>query len=90
MRYRLLHEERMPFMFSFNYNTGEVRMEWNQPYPVMLLKSIELPDFVLVNFSVIAIEQVGGWERRNLRNRKQYEIYYYISSRCIRPAGGTN
>lgn len=33
-------------------------MEWNQPYPVMLLKNIELPDFVLVNFSVIAIEQV--------------------------------
>lgn len=44
--------------FSFNYNTGEVRMEWNQPYPVMLLKPIELPDFVLVNFSVMAIEQV--------------------------------
>lgn len=33
-------------------------MEWNQPYPVMLLKPIELPDFVLVNFSVMAIEQV--------------------------------
>lgn len=33
-------------------------MEWNQPFPVMLLKPIELPDFVLVNFSVIAIEQV--------------------------------
>ncbi|KAI1696194.1 neurotransmitter-gated ion-channel ligand binding domain-containing protein [Ditylenchus destructor] len=48
---------------SFNYNTGEVRMEWNQPYPVMLLKTIELPDFVLVNFSVIAIEQMypAGW-----------------------------
>ncbi len=44
---------------SFNYNTGEVRMEWNQPYPVMLLKTIELPDFVLVNFSVIAIEQAS-------------------------------
>ena len=27
-------------------------------YPVMLLKPIELPDFVLVNFSVVAIEQV--------------------------------
>ncbi|CAD5226646.1 unnamed protein product [Bursaphelenchus xylophilus] len=48
---------------SFNYNTGEVRMQWNQPYPVMLLKSIELPDFVLVNYSVIAIEQMypAGW-----------------------------
>uniref|UniRef100_A0A183C393 Neur_chan_LBD domain-containing protein n=1 Tax=Globodera pallida TaxID=36090 RepID=A0A183C393_GLOPA len=43
---------------SFNHNIGEVRMEWNQPYPVMLLKQIELPDFVLINFSVIAIEQV--------------------------------
>ncbi|KAL3094300.1 hypothetical protein niasHS_004056 [Heterodera schachtii] len=43
---------------SFNYNIGEVRMEWNQPYPVMLLKQIELPDFVLINFSVIAIEQI--------------------------------
>lgn len=32
-------------------------MEWNQPFPVMLLKPIELPDFVLVNFSVMAIEQ---------------------------------
>ena len=28
-------------------------------YPVMLLKPIELPDFVLVNFSVVAIEQVS-------------------------------
>lgn len=45
-------------MFSFNYNTGEVRMQWNMPIPVMLLKPIELPDFVLVNFSVIAVEQV--------------------------------
>uniref|UniRef100_A0A914I6H2 Uncharacterized protein n=1 Tax=Globodera rostochiensis TaxID=31243 RepID=A0A914I6H2_GLORO len=43
---------------SFNHNIGEVRMEWNQPYPVMLLKQIELPDFVLINFSVIAIEQL--------------------------------
>jgi hypothetical protein len=33
-------------------------MEWNQPYPVMLLKPIELPDFVLVNYSVYAMEMV--------------------------------
>ncbi|TMS37609.1 hypothetical protein L596_004505 [Steinernema carpocapsae] len=48
---------------SFNYNTGEVRMQWNQPYPVMLLKQIELPDFVMVNFSVIASLQMypAGW-----------------------------
>uniref|UniRef100_A0A914LJK3 Neurotransmitter-gated ion-channel ligand-binding domain-containing protein n=1 Tax=Meloidogyne incognita TaxID=6306 RepID=A0A914LJK3_MELIC len=48
---------------SFNYNIGEVRMEWKDSYPVMLLKSIELPDFVLINFSVIAIEQIypAGW-----------------------------
>uniref|UniRef100_A0A7E4VP77 Neur_chan_LBD domain-containing protein n=1 Tax=Panagrellus redivivus TaxID=6233 RepID=A0A7E4VP77_PANRE len=48
---------------SYNYNTGEVRMQWNQPYPVMLLKPIELPDFLLVNFSVVAIEQMypAGW-----------------------------
>ncbi|VDN55905.1 unnamed protein product [Dracunculus medinensis] len=48
---------------SFNYNTGEVRMSWNQPYPVMLLKNIELPDFKLANFSVIAVEQMypAGW-----------------------------
>uniref|UniRef100_A0A915Q125 Ligand-gated ion channel 50 n=1 Tax=Setaria digitata TaxID=48799 RepID=A0A915Q125_9BILA len=48
---------------SFNYNTGEVRMSWNQPYPVMLLKKIELPDFKLTNFSVIAVEQMypAGW-----------------------------
>ncbi|CAK5091054.1 unnamed protein product [Meloidogyne enterolobii] len=47
----------------FNYNIGEVRMEWKDSYPVMLLKSIELPDFVLINFSVIAIEQIypAGW-----------------------------
>uniref|UniRef100_A0AC35GP56 Neurotransmitter-gated ion-channel transmembrane domain-containing protein n=1 Tax=Panagrolaimus sp. PS1159 TaxID=55785 RepID=A0AC35GP56_9BILA len=38
-------------------------MYWTQPYPVMLLKPIELPDFLLVNFSVIAIEQMypAGW-----------------------------
>ncbi|VDN06711.1 unnamed protein product [Thelazia callipaeda] len=48
---------------SFNYNTGEVRMSWNQPYPVMLLKKIELPDFKLTNFSVVAVEQTypAGW-----------------------------
>ncbi|CAO4372918.1 unnamed protein product [Caenorhabditis nigoni] len=48
---------------SFNYNTGEVRMSWNQPYPVILLKRIDLPDFKLVNFSVIAVEQMypAGW-----------------------------
>ncbi len=45
-------------MSRFNYNTGEVRMSWNQPAPVMLLKNIELPDFVMINFSVIAVEQV--------------------------------
>ncbi|KAK6045141.1 hypothetical protein COOONC_17354 [Cooperia oncophora] len=42
----------------YNYNTGEVRMQWNQPYPVILLKPIQLPDFEMVNFSVIAVEQV--------------------------------
>ncbi|EFO13704.1 ACC-1 protein, partial [Loa loa] len=50
---------------SFNYNIGEVRMSWNQPYPVMLLKKIELPDFKLTNFSVIAVEQIypaGHWD----------------------------
>ncbi|KHN82242.1 Ligand-gated ion channel 50 [Toxocara canis] len=48
---------------SFNYNTGEVRMSWNQPYPVMMLKNIELPDFKMTNFSVIAVEQMypAGW-----------------------------
>ncbi|CAI4227846.1 unnamed protein product [Auanema sp. JU1783] len=48
---------------SYNYNTGEVRMQWNQPYPVMLLKTIQLPDFEMVNFSVIAVEQMypAGW-----------------------------
>ncbi|KAF8374498.1 acc-1 [Pristionchus pacificus] len=48
---------------SYNYNTGEVRMEWNRPYPVMMLKDIELPDFELVNFSVVAVEQMypAGW-----------------------------
>nr|AHM25233.1 acetylcholine-gated chloride channel ACC-1 [Haemonchus contortus] len=48
---------------SYNYNTGEVRMQWNQPYPVMLLKPIQLPDFEMVNFSVIAVEQMypAGW-----------------------------
>ncbi|KJH52122.1 Cation transporter family protein [Dictyocaulus viviparus] len=48
---------------SYNYNTGEVRMQWNQPYPVILLKPIQLPDFEMVNFSVIAVEQMypAGW-----------------------------
>uniref|UniRef100_A0AC35U6J2 Ligand-gated ion channel 50 n=1 Tax=Rhabditophanes sp. KR3021 TaxID=114890 RepID=A0AC35U6J2_9BILA len=50
---------------SFNYNTGEVRMQWNQPFPIMLLKDIELPDFVLSNFSAVAVEQAypaGLWD----------------------------
>ncbi|CEF59284.1 Gamma-aminobutyric acid A receptor/Glycine receptor alpha family and Neurotransmitter-gated ion-channel transmembrane domain and Neurotransmitter-gated ion-channel family and Neurotransmitter-gated ion-channel ligand-binding domain-containing protein [Strongyloides ratti] len=50
---------------SFNYNTGEVRMNWNQPFPVMLLKTIELPDFVLIHFTAEMIEQVypaGYWD----------------------------
>ncbi|KAF1756774.1 hypothetical protein GCK72_013228 [Caenorhabditis remanei] len=49
----------------FNYNTGEVRMSWNQPYPVILLQRIDLPDFKLVNFSMIAVEQMypaGLWD----------------------------
>lgn len=45
--------------FRFNYNIGEVRMAWNQPDPVLLLKKIELPDFILTNFSVVAVEQVS-------------------------------
>lgn len=43
---------------SFNYNTGDVRMKWNQPAPVILFKEIELPDFTMVNYSVVAVEQV--------------------------------
>lgn len=48
---------------SFNYNTGEVRMQWNQPYPVIILKDIQLPDFEMSNYSVIAVEQMypAGW-----------------------------
>ncbi|CAD6194596.1 unnamed protein product [Caenorhabditis auriculariae] len=48
---------------SFNYNTGEVRMKWNQPYPVILMKKIQLPDFELVNLTADAVEQMypAGW-----------------------------
>uniref|UniRef100_A0A914W1Z9 Uncharacterized protein n=1 Tax=Plectus sambesii TaxID=2011161 RepID=A0A914W1Z9_9BILA len=48
---------------SFNYNTGDVRMKWNQPAPVILFKEIELPDFTMVNYSVVAVEQMypAGW-----------------------------
>lgn len=38
---------------------------------VMLLKSIELPDFVLINFSVIAIEQVHYY--------KPIFLYFFIN-----------
>jgi len=38
-------------------------MKWNQPTPVLLFKDIELPDFSLVNYSVVAVEQMypAGW-----------------------------
>ena len=54
-------------------------MEWNQPYPVMLLKEIQLPDFELVNFSVVAVEQVLPLPRPPI-----------LPLRCTRPAGGTS
>uniref|UniRef100_A0A915NSR1 Uncharacterized protein n=1 Tax=Meloidogyne floridensis TaxID=298350 RepID=A0A915NSR1_9BILA len=43
--------------------TGPCDMNLKRFDYVMLLKSIELPDFVLINFSVIAIEQIypAGW-----------------------------
>lgn len=57
-------------------------MQWNMPIPVMLLKTIELPDFVLVNFSVIAVEQVSA-------NNKQ-QIAKFKFFRCTQQAGGMN
>ncbi|CAJ0958214.1 unnamed protein product, partial [Mesorhabditis belari] len=50
---------------SYNYNTGEVRMNWNQPFPVILMKDIQLPDFELVHFSTMAEEMLypaGFWD----------------------------
>ncbi|TMS36261.1 hypothetical protein L596_003470 [Steinernema carpocapsae] len=50
---------------SYNYNTREVRMKWNQPSPVLLFKDIELPDFTMVNFSTHIIEAkyaAGVWD----------------------------
>ncbi|CAB3405778.1 unnamed protein product [Caenorhabditis bovis] len=66
---------------SFNYNTGEVRMQWNQPYPVILLKRIELPDFKLVNFSVIAVEQMypaGWWDELTVAFVFQRRYGWYV------------
>lgn len=45
-------------------------MQWNMPIPVMLLKTIELPDFVLVNFSVIAVEQVSTNNKQKIAKFK--------------------
>ncbi|KAK0396628.1 hypothetical protein QR680_001792 [Steinernema hermaphroditum] len=50
---------------SYNYNTKEVRMKWNQPSPVLLFKDIELPDFTMVNFSTQIVEAkyaAGLWD----------------------------
>lgn len=45
---------------SFNYNTEEVRMRWREPSPVSLKKpKIQLPDFILVNWTGIRVEQVS-------------------------------
>ncbi|KAI6176179.1 Ligand-gated ion channel 50 [Aphelenchoides bicaudatus] len=66
---------------SFNYNTGEVRMQWNQPYPVMLLKPIELPDFVLVNYSVVAVEMIypaGYWDELSVYFTFKRRFGWYI------------
>ncbi|ULT93807.1 hypothetical protein L3Y34_003365 [Caenorhabditis briggsae] len=66
---------------SFNYNTGEVRMSWNQPYPVILLKRIDLPDFKLVNFSVIAVEQMypaGWWDELTVAFVFQRRYGWYV------------
>lgn len=44
---------------SFNYNTEEVRMRWREPRPISLKKpKIQLPDFVLVNWTGSRVEQV--------------------------------
>ncbi|CAI5447239.1 unnamed protein product [Caenorhabditis angaria] len=66
---------------SFNYNTGEVRMQWNAPYPVILLKNIELPDFKLINYSVIAVEQMypaGWWDELTVAFVFQRRYGWYI------------
>uniref|UniRef100_A0A158R5V8 Neur_chan_LBD domain-containing protein n=1 Tax=Syphacia muris TaxID=451379 RepID=A0A158R5V8_9BILA len=37
---------------SYNYNAKQVRMKWNHPTPVLLFKEMELPDFVMINYSI--------------------------------------
>lgn len=49
---------------SFNYNTDEVRMRWSDFNPISLLsEKIELPDFLLVNWSGSRVEQVSFWPK---------------------------
>lgn len=36
----------------------EVRMRWNEPLPVQLFKDIELPDFTMINYSILTVQKV--------------------------------
>lgn len=43
---------------SYNYDTRHVRMEWNKPEAVLIFKQIELPDFIMVNYSISSQQTV--------------------------------
>uniref|UniRef100_A0A0N5A801 Ligand-gated ion channel 50 n=1 Tax=Syphacia muris TaxID=451379 RepID=A0A0N5A801_9BILA len=66
---------------SFNYNTGEVRMSWNMREPVKLLKHIELPDFILINYSVEAVPHLyaaGYWDELTVSFVFQRRYGWYL------------
>ncbi|VDD96268.1 unnamed protein product [Enterobius vermicularis] len=50
---------------SYNYDTRHVRMEWNKPEAVLIFKQIELPDFIMVNYSISSQQTLyaaGVWD----------------------------
>lgn len=56
-------------------------MKWNKPYPVMLLKTIELPDFILTNYSVFAFLQsypAGQWDELTVEFIFKRRFGWYI------------
>uniref|UniRef100_A0AC34G1P6 Uncharacterized protein n=1 Tax=Panagrolaimus sp. ES5 TaxID=591445 RepID=A0AC34G1P6_9BILA len=66
---------------SYNYNHNEVNTIWSQPSPVLLFKDIELPDFTMVNFSVLSYPKVyaaGEWDELSVSFTFKRRYGWYI------------
>uniref|UniRef100_A0A7E4VSQ8 Neur_chan_LBD domain-containing protein n=1 Tax=Panagrellus redivivus TaxID=6233 RepID=A0A7E4VSQ8_PANRE len=66
---------------SYNYNRREVRTIWNQPSQLLLFKDIELPDFSMVNFSIMDDSKqyaAGYWDELSVTFTFKRRYGWYI------------